>query len=104
LEQAWKESLVSSAVCFGTVQLLPNGQLILLMADHQTTGGYPRIATVVRAHLPVLAQMVAGEAFHFSLTAVAAAEGNWMAQQKLLQHLQNTCKLKLQNWLHAHRY
>ena len=29
---------------FGTIQLLPDGQLIILMADHQTTGGYPRIA------------------------------------------------------------
>ncbi|MCU0237873.1 MAG: biotin-dependent carboxyltransferase family protein, partial [Pyrinomonadaceae bacterium] len=37
-------SLVSSAVNFGTIQLLPDGQLIILMADHQTTGGYPRIA------------------------------------------------------------
>jgi antagonist of KipI len=52
LEQSRKESLVSSAVSFGTVQLLPSGQLILLMADHQTTGGYPRMATVIRTHLP----------------------------------------------------
>jgi antagonist of KipI len=104
LEQAHKESLISSAVCFGTVQLLPNGQLILLMADHQTTGGYPRIAIVVRNSLPTVAQMGPGETLRFRATTVAAAEENWIAQQKLLQHLKNTCKLKLQNWLHAHRH
>jgi antagonist of KipI len=102
LVQEKREQLVSSAVSFGTVQLLPNGQLILLMADHQTTGGYPRMATVSRVHLPVLAQMAAGETFRFSLTTVGAAEESWIAQQKRLQHLQNTCKLKLQNWLNAH--
>ncbi len=99
-----KEQLVSSAVTFGTVQLLPNGQLILLMADHQTTGGYPRIATVCRASLPALAQMIAGQAFCFSLVTLAAAEEKWRRQQQRLQQLQNTCKLKLQNWLHAHRH
>jgi len=39
------KELVSSPVNFGTIQMLPDGQLIVLMADHQTTGGYPRIAT-----------------------------------------------------------
>ncbi len=48
-------SLVSTAVNFGTIQLLPDGQLIILMADHQTTGGYPRLAHVISAHLPKLA-------------------------------------------------
>jgi antagonist of KipI len=45
-------SLLSSAVSHGTLQLLPDGQLIALMADHQTTGGYPRIAHVITAHQP----------------------------------------------------
>lgn len=104
LEQALKEQLISSAVNFGTVQLLPNGQLIVLMADHQTTGGYPRIATVLSAYLPKLAQMSAGEELKFVMTNIEAAEEKWMAQQKLVTHLQNTCKLKLQNWLDANRY
>ena len=102
LEQAQTSHLLSSAVNFGTVQLLPNGQLIVLMADHQTTGGYPRIANVIRAHLPRLAQMTAGAEIRFVMTTVEAAEAKWMAQQKLLEHLQNTCNLKLQNWLPHH--
>jgi antagonist of KipI len=104
LAQEKNQQLISSAVTFGTVQLLPNGQLIVLMADHQTTGGYPRIANVISAHLPALAQRTPGEGLKFVMTNVAAAEEKWMAQQNLLQHLQNTCKLKLQNWLNAHRY
>lgn len=59
--------LLSSGVTFGTVQLLPNGQLIILMADHQTTGGYPRIATVAATNLPVLAQLHAGSTIVFKM-------------------------------------
>jgi len=44
------EEVVSTAVNFGTIQLLPDGGLIILMADHQTTGGYPRVAHVISAH------------------------------------------------------
>lgn len=104
LEQVVQEQLVSSAVNFGTVQLLPNGQLIVLMADHQTTGGYPRIANVITSHLPKLAQMNAGDAVRFVMTNVDEAEENYIEQQKYLSSLQNTCKLKIENWLHAHRH
>ncbi|MDQ3276738.1 MAG: hypothetical protein M3Q06_00320, partial [Bacteroidota bacterium] len=100
--QGRNEQLLSSGVGFGTVQLLPNGQLIILMADHQTTGGYPRVANIITAHLPLLAQKSAGDAIQFALTSVTAAEAKGVAQQKLLSDLQNTCKLKLQNWMHAH--
>lgn len=65
LEQKHHEQLVSSAVNFGTVQLLPGGQLIVLMADHQTTGGYPRIAHITSTHLSKLAQMKPNEEIKF---------------------------------------
>lgn len=69
-----KTELVSSAVDFGTVQLLPDGQLIVLMADHQTSGGYPRLAHVVAADLPVLAQLGAGDKIGFEMISTEAAE------------------------------
>ena len=56
-----KTELVSSAVSFGSIQLLPDGQLIILMADNQTTGGYPRLGNIISAYLPMLAQMKAGD-------------------------------------------
>lgn len=55
--------LVSSAVLPGTMQLLPGGDMLVLLADCQTTGGYPRIAQVVSADLPGLAQQRPGEGF-----------------------------------------
>jgi antagonist of KipI len=83
--------LVSSAVSFGTVQLLPNGQLIVLMADHQTTGGYPRIAHVATAHLPKLAQLRPSDAIQFKLTDMETA-GQWLInRQKELHILQRSC-------------
>src|SRR4051812_30057442 len=48
---------ISSAVTKGTIQLLQSDKLIILMADHQTTGGYPKIAHVISAEIPKLAQM-----------------------------------------------
>ncbi|HLZ87844.1 MAG TPA: biotin-dependent carboxyltransferase family protein [Puia sp.] len=83
--------LVSSAVNFGTVQLLPNGQLIVLMADHQTTGGYPRIAHVVSAHLPKLAQLRPSDTIQFKLMELETAERMVISRQKELHILQRSC-------------
>jgi antagonist of KipI len=102
LEQEQKEQLISSAVNFGTVQLLPSGQLVVLMADHQTTGGYPRVANVISAHLPKLAQIGAGAEIRLVMTTIEEAEEKALAQQDYLHRLQNTCKLKIENWLQQH--
>jgi len=69
-----KAELVSSAVDFGTIQLLPDGQMIILMADHQTSGGYPRVAHVVSADLPILAQLGAGDKINFQAISIEEAE------------------------------
>lgn len=68
------EELITSATGFGTVQLLPDGQLIILMADHQTTGGYPKIAHIISAHLPILAQKKPNDVMQFRLTDLESAE------------------------------
>ncbi|HEU4471010.1 MAG TPA: biotin-dependent carboxyltransferase family protein [Flavisolibacter sp.] len=94
------ETLVSSAVSFGTVQLLPDGQLIVLMADHQTTGGYPRIAHVISAHLPILAQKGPSDIVQFRMTSLEAAEQKLLKQQKYLEQLQIACKFRIENLLH----
>lgn len=53
----------------------PDGQPLVMMADHQTTGGYPKIATVVTADLPLLAQCVPGESrVRFRAVDVAEAQ------------------------------
>jgi antagonist of KipI len=69
-----KIELVSSAVDFGTIQLLPDGQMIILMADHQTSGGYPRIAHVASKDLPILAQLGASDKVNFQMISTEEAE------------------------------
>jgi antagonist of KipI len=83
--------MVSSAVSFGTVQLLPDGQLIVLMADHQTTGGYPRIAHVITAHLPKLAQLRPSDTIQFKWTDREEAELLLCGRNKELHILQRSC-------------
>ncbi|MGZ5134866.1 MAG: 5-oxoprolinase subunit C family protein, partial [Flavitalea sp.] len=89
------KELLSSGVSFGTMQLLPNGQLIILMADHQTTGGYPRIGHVISAHLPKLAQLRPGDEVRFKLTDVQTAEHLYSLQQQDLSILKRSCSCNL---------
>jgi allophanate hydrolase subunit 2 len=51
-----------------------SGQPIVLLADRQTTGGYPKIATVISADLPALARLPVGAKVHFEAVSVEAAE------------------------------
>ena len=89
-----KKELISSSVSYGTIQLLPDGQLIILMADHQTTGGYPRIAHVISAHHSMLAQKRAGEYLKFKLVEQEEADNLSLNQKKYLKELQSVCNLK----------
>ncbi len=92
------EEIVSSAVNAGTVQLLPDGSLILLMADHQATGGYPRVAHVITVDHSRLAQMKAGDKIYFKFTDQQTAESMIIRQQQHLQQLQNACTFRLQEY------
>ena len=56
---------ISAAVAPGTVQLPPDGRPIVLLADAQTVGGYPRLGHVIAADLPRLAQLRPGETLRF---------------------------------------
>lgn len=89
--------LISSAVTFGTMQLLPDGQLILLMADHQTTGGYPRIAHVISADLALLAQCNTGDEIKFTEVEVDLAQEEYLRRQRELLHIQTASKFKMEN-------
>lgn len=65
-------NMISDGIVTGCVQVPPDGHPIIMMVDHQTTGGYPKIATVIRADLPLLAQCLPGDTLRF--TAVTPAE------------------------------
>ena len=61
------EEIITSSVQAGTVQLTPAGEIIVLMRDAQTTGGYSRILQLDENAINQLAQMPAGRAFYFQL-------------------------------------
>jgi antagonist of KipI len=65
--------LVSEAVAPGTIQVPPNGKPILLLGDCQTIGGYPKIAHVITADLPMAAQLRPGDQLRFRAVSLAAA-------------------------------
>ncbi len=67
------QEIVSDGVVAGSVQVPPSGQPIIMLADHQTTGGYPKIAVVIQADLPLLAQCVPGDKVRFALDVMRTA-------------------------------
>jgi biotin-dependent carboxylase-like uncharacterized protein len=66
--------IVSDAIATGSIQVPGSGQPILLLADHQTTGGYPKIATVISADLGVVAGRRPGDVLRFVAVDIETAE------------------------------
>ena len=74
LKLSQPRQMISESVVFGTIQVPVGGQAIILMADRQTTGGYPKIGYVASVDHPALAQMAPGDMFSFSLIEMAEAQ------------------------------
>lgn len=66
--------IASDAIAPGSIQVPGNGQPIVLLADRQTTGGYPKIATVISADLPALARLPVGAKVAFEAVTVEEAQ------------------------------
>jgi biotin-dependent carboxylase-like uncharacterized protein len=66
--------ITSDGIAPGSIQISGSGQPIVLLADRQTTGGYPKIATVISADLPALGRVPTGARIGFERVSVAAAE------------------------------
>ncbi|MNC41671.1 KipI antagonist [compost metagenome] len=82
-----EQSLISSAVTYGTVQVPAGGSPIILMADRQTTGGYPKLAQVITADLPLLAQAKIGSAVRFRLITLKEAQEQLLQRELELRRL-----------------
>jgi len=67
------DEILSGPTCLGSVQVPPSGVPIALMADHQTTGGYPRIAEIASADVARLAQLAPGGKVHFARCSLEMA-------------------------------
>lgn len=86
--------LLSEGVTFGTIQVPSNGQPIILMADRQTTGGYPKIGQVISADLPSLAQMQANGQVYFKEVTLEEAQWALIHQEKEINELAFGLRLK----------
>jgi len=82
--------LLSEPTCLGTVQVPADGTPIVLMADHQTTGGYARIAEVAGADVPRLAQASPGSMVRFGRIDLAIADALRGVQEHHLAALRRT--------------
>jgi antagonist of KipI len=71
------EEILTVPMTAGAIQVTPSGGLIVLHVDHQTTGGYPVIATVINADLPLLAQARPGDTIRFRLVEADEAARAW---------------------------
>ncbi len=74
LKHLYGHNIVSDGTVNGSLQVPGSGQPIVLMPDRGTSGGYPKIATVISADLGRLAQIPAGQAFRFRAVSMAEAQ------------------------------
>jgi biotin-dependent carboxylase-like uncharacterized protein len=76
--------IISDAIATGAIQVPGSGHPVVLLADHQTTGGYPKIATIVSADLPALGRRRPGDAIRFVAISIEAAEALWREEERRL--------------------
>jgi biotin-dependent carboxylase-like uncharacterized protein len=74
IEGKGKNDIISDGIVFGSVQITSAGQPIVMMADHQTTGGYAKIATVIKEDLPKLAQARPGSHVRFEKVEIESLQ------------------------------
>lgn len=90
-----KFEMISEPVSFGTIQVPPDGKPIILLADRQTTGGYPKIAKVIDIDIYKVAQGKPGEYFRFREISLEKAEELYINMEKCINKLKAAVKLKV---------
>ncbi|MCM3090005.1 biotin-dependent carboxyltransferase family protein [Cytobacillus sp. AMY 15.2] len=86
---------ISEAVNFGSIQVPPDGNPIVLLADRQTTGGYPKIGQVAAVDLPLLAQAKPGDALQFTEITSEQAQQLLIKREIELKELKQGILLKI---------
>ncbi|BAV09721.1 antagonist of KipI [Filimonas lacunae] len=79
--------MLSTAVCAGTIQALPDGNMVIMMNDGPTTGGYPRLAQVVEPDIALCAQLLPGNTIEFKHVNIETAEEIYLNYQKQMEEL-----------------
>ena len=88
--------MISQPVATGTIQIPPNGQPIALMADRQTLGGYPRIASIIAVDMAIMAQIPLGRHIQFVETTLAEAESLRHTESRQLGLLRAAARSRLE--------
>lgn len=94
LQRVSAEELLSDAVLFGTIQVSNDAQPTVLLADRQTTGGYPRIAQVIASDLHVFAQMKPGDSIQFECVTLTEGYALLNEQTQYLRKLAQAVRLQ----------
>lgn len=89
LQRTSADELISEGVAFGTVQVPPDGQPIVLMAERQSAGGYPKIAHVATVDLPLLAQLAPQQGLRFAPIALETAQALYLDREHRLARLRD---------------
>jgi biotin-dependent carboxylase-like uncharacterized protein len=87
LEHARGYNIVSDGIVTGAVQVPGTGLPIVLLADHQTTGGYPKLAAVISADIPRLGRLRPGDEIRFEEVTVEQAEQAIREKEAMLRRL-----------------
>jgi allophanate hydrolase subunit 2 len=89
LTHARVADVISDATPLGALQVPASGQPILLMADRQTTGGYPKIATVISADISIAGQLGPGDTIAFEVCTPLEAMAALIAQERALMAIES---------------
>lgn len=86
--------MVSEAVTLGTIQVPTDGNPIILLADRQTTGGYPRIAQVAAVDVTIISQSKPGDKIFFQEIAFEEAVNLYLAREKEIRKMGTSIALR----------
>ena len=85
IQKRTSEDIITEGLPLGAVQVTGNGDSIITFVDHQTTGGYPKIANVIAADMHKVGQLRPGDVFTFELITMDKAETYYLAQEQILK-------------------
>jgi antagonist of KipI len=92
LAHAQGADILSEITPIGTLQVPASGQPILLMADRQTTGGYPKVGTVITADIPIAAQSAPGDRVTFAVCTIGEAHTARLEQERALRAIEELAR------------
>jgi antagonist of KipI len=95
LERAQQTEIMPEGVTFGTIQVPPDGRLIVLMANRQTTGGYPRVGEVASVDLPLLAQLPPGDTLRFEAITLEESQALYLKRERELDIMREALQLRM---------